>query len=235
MHPIVIFRCAPSEGPGYFAEFLDRHEIPHRLVRVDCADPVPHSLDEVSGLVCMGGPMSVNDDLPWIPKVTRLIRDAVAADLPVLGHCLGGQLMSKALGGIVTRNPVKEIGWLPVHAAENGPARDWLDGLPATFDVYHWHGEIFSIPKNAVRILSSAHCANQAFVIGNSLGLQCHVEMTASLVHVWLQEANGKLKPSATVQTPTEQTTDLAARVARLHRVADTLYTRWIAGLKRTA
>ncbi len=116
MQEILIFRHAPHEGPGYLADYLDRRGLPRRLIRIDRNDPVPTSIDGVPGIVLMGGPMSVNDPLPWIPKVTDLIRQAVAADVPVLGHCLGGQLISKALGGAITRNPVKEIGWLPVIA-----------------------------------------------------------------------------------------------------------------------
>ena len=107
MQEILIFRHAPHEGPGYLAEYLDRHHLPWRLVRIDQNDPIPSSIDGVSGLVFMGGPMSVNDPLPWIPRVTKLIQQA--ADVPVLGHCLGGQLISKALGGAITKTPVKEI------------------------------------------------------------------------------------------------------------------------------
>src|SRR3990172_5634578 len=80
MQEVTIFRHAAHEGPGYFAEFLDRKGIDYRLVRVDCDDPVPQSLDGIAGLVLMGGPMSVNDPLPWIPKVTHLIQQAIAGD-----------------------------------------------------------------------------------------------------------------------------------------------------------
>ncbi|MBI5612474.1 MAG: type 1 glutamine amidotransferase, partial [Gammaproteobacteria bacterium] len=185
MKEIAIFRHAASEGPGYLADFLARRGLPQRLIRIDNNDPVPTSIDGFSALVFMGGPMSVNDDLPWIPPVLALIRQAVAADRPVLGHCLGGQLISKALGGAVTRNPVKEIGWLPVSRV-NGPlAADWLDDLPAEFEVFHWHGETFSIPPGATRILTSRDCANQAFVIGKTLAFQCHVEMTSAMVREW--------------------------------------------------
>ena len=99
MNPVAIFRHSPSEGPGYFATYLDARRVPWCLIRLDEAEPVPESPEDYSGLCFMGGPMSVNDDLPWIAPVLSLIRKAVAADVPVIGHCLGGQLMSKALGG----------------------------------------------------------------------------------------------------------------------------------------
>ncbi len=233
MQEILIFRHAPHEGPGYLAEYLDRQRLPHRLIRIDQGDAVPSSIDGISGIVLMGGPMSVNDPLPWIPKVMELIRRAVATDLPVLGHCLGGQLISKALGGAITKNPIKEIGWLPVRRVSGPLADSWLDGLPAEFEVFHWHGETFSIPPGATRILGSHDCANQAFVIGKTLAFQCHVEMTSGMVREWARVGADELAPvCATVQNPQTMTADLDTRVRRLQAVADKFYGRWIKGLQ---
>lgn len=232
MKNVVVFRHAAHEGPGYFADFLNRRQIPHKLVRIDAGDPLPKSLDGISGLVFMGGPMSVNDALPWIPLVTRLIQTAVDADIPVLGHCLGGQLMAKALGAPVTRNPVKEIGWYPVSVAESAVARAWLGDLPSSFDVYHWHGETFAIPSGATRVLASAHCTNQGFVLGKHLALQCHVEMTPPLIADWVREVDGELKPSPTVQSGEEMLRDVESRTRELHRIADTFYENWLRGLR---
>jgi len=234
MNEILIFRHVPHEGPGYLGDYLNRHRLPWRLVRIDQGDPVPDSLDGIPGLVFMGGPMSVNDPLPWIPKVADLIRKAVAADLPVLGHCLGGQLISKALGGVITKTPVKEIGWLPVQRVDGPVANDWLDGLPPEFEVYHWHGETFSIPPGATRILESRNCANQAYVIGKTLGFQCHVEMTADMVREWARTGGDEIaRLSPTVQSEAQMTADLDAHVQRLQGMADKLYDRWIKGIKR--
>ena len=123
MKPVAIFRHSPTEGPGYFATYLHARGLPWQLVKLDEGEAVPAGVGTFSGLVFMGGPMSVNDDLPWIAPVLELIRKAVPADVPVLGHCLGGQLMSKALGGSVGRNPVKEIGWGEIEVADNP---DWV-------------------------------------------------------------------------------------------------------------
>src|SRR6476620_3804684 len=106
MKPVGIFRFSPTEGPGYFATYLERHDVPWRVIEIDNGAAVPGDVREFSGIGLMGGPMSVNDPLPWIAPVLELIRGAVSADVPVVGHCLGGQLMSRALGGVVTRNPV---------------------------------------------------------------------------------------------------------------------------------
>jgi len=233
MQEILIFRHAPHEGPGYLADYLGRHHQPWRLIRIDENGPIPSSIDGVSGLVFMGGPMSVNDPLPWIPPVLKLIREAVSADVPVLGHCLGGQLISKALGGAVTKNPVKEIGWLPVTRVEGTVANSWLDGLPGEFEVFHWHGETFSIPPGATRILASSDCANQAFVIGKTLAFQCHIEMTGEMVREWARLGADDLAPlCATVQNPQAMTAELDMRVKRLQGIADKFYDRWIQGLR---
>jgi len=234
MKPVAIFRHTPGEGPGYFATFLDRHSIPWRLVEIDAGESVPHTPEAFSGFAFMGGPMSVNDDLPWIEQECALIRAAVVAGTPVIGHCLGGQLMAKALGGAVKRNRVWEIGWGEVQVAECAEAQAWFGAMPR-FLSFHWHGETFSIPAQATPILSSPYCANQAFTLGKHLAMQCHVEMTEAMIRLWgksWRKEFGGGTASLTVQTPEQMQTDIEARVAALNGVADKLYTRWIAGLR---
>ncbi len=234
MKPVAIFRHSPTEGPGYFGDFLEDRKIPWQLIAIDSGDAVPDNVSTFSGLVFMGGPMSVNDDLPWIPKVERLIRDAVAQDIPLLGHCLGGQLMSKALGGSVSRNPVKEIGWGEVVVADNSAARNWF-GEIRRFPAFHWHGETFTLPKGATHLLSSAFCVNQAFAIGKHLGMQCHVEMTAEMIAEWCAVGAGEInanKASSAVQTPDEIVRQVTGNLPAMRAVADRLYTRWIGGLR---
>jgi GMP synthase-like glutamine amidotransferase len=230
--PVAIFRHFPTEGPGYFATFLDAHRVLWRLVKVDAGESVPANPREFSGLAFMGGPMSVNDDLPWIRDVLALINSATDADIPVLGHCLGGQLMSKALGGKVMRNIVKEIGWGKVAVADSPAARDWF-GATREFTGFHWHGETFTIPPKATRLAASDYCDNQAFALGKHLGMQCHVEMTAELIRSWCadweKERVARAKPS--VQTPAQMFEGLDERVRQLNRIADGLYERWIKGL----
>lgn len=231
MNPIAIFRHSPGEGPAYFATFLDAHSLPWRLIRIDQGDEVPADPGAFSGLCFMGGPMSVNDDLPWIPPVLQLIRQAVATDVPVIGHCLGGQLLAKALGGSVGRNPVKELGWGEVTTTD-AAAAEWLGGMDR-FEAFHWHGETFTLPAGATRLLQSRWCQNQAFVLGPHLGLQCHVEMTEDLIRLWnTQWAAESAVPSASVQTPEQMYERMAERIAAMRLAADRLYGRWIAGLK---
>jgi len=236
MNPVLIFRHSPTEGPGYFTTFLDRHGIPWKLVRIDAGDAVPEDLNGISGVCLMGGPMSVNDNLPWIAPVLALIRQAVASDIPVIGHCLGGQLMSKALGGTVSRNPVKEIGWGDVRISDADAARPWLGEVTQPMLAFHWHGETFSLPPGATRILDSAWCANQAYVLhGRHIGMQCHVEMTSELIANWCASGAAEIAASRSpgVQSPGAIQADMDARTARLHQLADKIYSRWIQGLRK--
>ena len=233
MKPIAVFRHLPIEGPGYFATFLDNNHIPWKLIKIDAGEKPPASISQFSGLVFMGGPMSVNDDLPWIEPSLTLIRQAVEQDIPVLGHCLGGQLMAKALGGTVFQNPVKEMGWGKVNVQNNQEAQAWFDDI-TEFETFHWHGETFSLPTNATCILSSEHCENQAFALGIHLGMQCHVEMTERMVKDWCDVSYEEIiqLDEPTVQSPSEIETDLSKKVERLNTVAQRLYTKWITALK---
>lgn len=232
MKPVAIFRHFPIEGPGYLATFLDSHSIPWQLVKIDAGEMPPANTDRFSGLVFMGGPMSVNDGLPWIAPALALIQQAAANNIPVLGHCLGGQLMSKALGGIVRRSTVKEIGWGEVSVADNPVAHMWFGELPV-FEVFHWHGEEFTVPENAVLLLSSPYCENQAFAMDGHLALQCHVEMTEEMVKTWCKTGAAEIAASAgpSVEAIEAIQTGLAERVSGLNRVACRLYEKWISGL----
>jgi GMP synthase-like glutamine amidotransferase len=165
--------------------------------------------------------------------VLALIRAAMDADIPVIGHCLGGQLMSKALGGVITANPVKEIGWREVQL-QGRQAREWF-GDRAGFLSFHWHGETFSLPEGCELLLSSDVCANQAWARGKHLAMQCHVEMTEAMVREWCVGGAAEIRAASaqpTVQSPQQMQQDLEARVAALHAVADATYARWSKGLK---
>ncbi len=235
MKPVAIFRHHRSEGPGHFADYLDAHRVPWKLIRLDQNEPVPGDVGDVSGLALMGGPMSVNDDLPWIAPVLQLIRDAAEENVPVVGHCLGGQLMAKAHGGAVAPAPTKEIGWGGIFGVHGPLADEWLGG-PEPFESFHWHGETFSIPPGATRIMSSRHCENQGFVIGSHLAMQFHVEVTEDLIRAWCRSGVREIERSAgspAVQSVQEIERDLERRVAALHVKADRIYDRWIQGLRR--
>lgn len=237
MKPVAIFRHFPTEGPGYFATFLEANGVPWQLIAIDAGAAVPTDPQDFSGLCFMGGPMSVNDPLPWIDQVCKLIRAAAEAGIPVIGHCLGGQLMAKAFGGSVSRNTVKEIGWGEATVVESDLTPAWLGDFHGKATVFQWHGETFSIPPGATRLMGSVFCDNQMFVLGPHLAMQCHVEMTpemiASWCEVWEDEVKGLPALPPSVQTPQQMQQEAAYRLPAMRELAGRLYTNWLRGLKR--
>lgn len=233
MKPVIIFRFANIEGPGFLATFLDKQGISWQLVKVNQGEALPATLTDYSGVVLMGGPMSVNDDLPWVLPILQLIRESVTADIPVLGHCLGGQLISKALGASVDKNPVKEIGWGPLMVSRNETAQSWFGDIE-TFNGFHWHGETFSLPAQAAHLLSSQYCENQAYAIGKHLALQCHVEMTPEMVEQWCEAGAEEVRQSVgspAVQQAETMLENLPLHCFFLNKVAARIYGQWIKGL----
>ncbi len=234
MKPILIFRHITVEGPGYLAQVLKRHGLEYRIIAVDQEEKIPANLEGCSGLVFMGGPMSANDSMPWIDQELALIRKAVAGQIPTLGHCLGGQLISKALGGTVGPNDVKEIGWHDVETVREGVASDWAENIPDRFTAFHWHGETFSLPEGATPLLTNRNCANQAFVLGNTLALQCHVEMTTDMVREWVDLYQDELQSATeSIQSADLITEDADNKCRQMQQWADVLYERWLQGLKK--
>ncbi len=233
MKPIIIFRNVAHEGPGYLGDFLTEQNIPWQIINTDEPEALPHSILGYSGVVLMGGPMSVNDDLSWIAPVLGLIREAYAADIPLIGHCLGGQLISKALGGIVTQNAIKEIGWGEVTVSQNETAKHWFGDIES-FNSFHWHGETFSLPQDAEHLLASPYCQNQAYSIGKHLAFQSHIEVTAEMVQSWCEigvEELAEASQSPAVQQSNEMQQNLPLHCFFLQKVAKQVYGQWIKGL----
>lgn len=231
MLPVVIIRHVEHEGPGYLQAVLNRFEVPVINVNVDKGDEIPDSYHNISGLVLMGGPMSVNDPLEWIHAEINLVRLAIDNNLPVLGHCLGGQIIAKALGVGVKLNSVREIGWHPTRKIAKSGTESWVSGLDDEMLMFHWHAETFDLPYGAIPILSSEYCENQGFVYGNALALQCHIEMTEEMVATWCDINKKNLSTSESVQSADVMLSDLPVKIARLNRVADKLYSVWIKAL----
>jgi GMP synthase-like glutamine amidotransferase len=234
MRPVAVFRFSPTEGPGGFARWLDAQRIGWRLLPLDAGAAVPANARDFAGIGMMGGPMSVNDDLPWTAGVLDLLRDAVAEGVPVIGHCLGGQLLAKAMGAPVTRAPVTEIGWIEVETAAGATRQAWFGDRPS-FTAFQWHNENFALPPGAVRVLTNRYNAEQGYVLDDRhVGLQCHLEMTPDLVEAWLDTGTDELPP-ATVgarQCMADIRRDLALRTAALNTVAAGVYGRWAEGLR---
>lgn len=158
--------------------------------------------DAIELLIIMGGPMNVNDEgqYPWLVAEKRFIRECIRAGKPVLGICLGSQLIASALGARVYRNHENEIGWFPVHGI---PAPDpSVFQFPASVEVFHWHGDTFDLPQGAIHLARSEACENQAFLIGKSvIGLQFHPETTDGSLREMISHSGKELKPAKYIQS----------------------------------
>jgi len=233
MRSVAVLRFSPTEGPAYFAEWLERRRIPWNLVALDAGARVPVDPRAFAGIAMMGGPMSVNDAEPWVAPVCDLLRESVAQGVPVLGHCLGGQMLAKALGAPVTRAPVAEIGWVDVQATDDDARGQWFGGRDR-FTTFQWHYDAFALPPGARRVLTNDFNSEQAYVVDDRhIGFQCHIEMTPDLVATWLASGGGELpkKSTGAMQSADDIRRDLPARIDALHAVADDVYTRWSSAL----
>jgi GMP synthase-like glutamine amidotransferase len=172
--------------------------------------------------------MSVNDDEPYLRQEIEIIQRAVSIGRPILGVCLGAQLIAKALGARVYGNPVKEIGWYPVHWTDAAPGDRLLQGLSGSDTVFHWHGETFDLPLGAELLACSALCRHQAYRVGKNIyGLQFHLEVTPEMIADWLrQDANcGDLREIAIPIDP-------GANAERLKVLADHVFGAWCSLMK---
>jgi len=235
MLPIAILRFSSTEGPGHFARWLDRQALASTLVPLDAGAAAPPEARAYSGIAMMGGPMGVNDDLPWIAPVSDLLRDAVAHQVPVLGHCLGGQLLAKALGATVARAPIPEVGWIDVTIDDAAARRDWFGGR-AAFKAFQWHYDAFTVPAGATHVAASRFAPAQAYVVDDRhVGMQFHVEMTADMIEDWLGTGGAELpaRSSAAQQSAEDIRAGVPQHLAALSAVADDVYARWARGLVR--
>jgi GMP synthase-like glutamine amidotransferase len=235
MRPIAVFRFSPTEGPAHFAQWLDAAALPWQLIAVDEGHAIPADAMQFAGIGMMGGPMSVNDVLAWIDPLSRLLRDAVAHDVPVIGHCLGGQLLAQAFGARVRRTATPEIGWIDVESTDAAARDAWFGGR-ARFTPFQWHHDVFELPLGATRVLTNSFNPNQAYVIGERhIGFQCHIEMTADLVETWCRSGADEIVAPGTMarQSRDDILRDLHARLAALSTLADGVYARWSQRLRR--
>ena len=146
-------------------------------------------VDKYQGLIILGGPMNVDmtEDYPHLETEMRIIRRAMERGIPILGICLGAQLIAKTLGAEVKQNPVKEIGWYNISLTPEGERDPLLRHFEGTQRIFEWHGDTFELPKEATHLAYGKSCKNQAFRIGDNIyGFQFHLEVDPPLVERWL-------------------------------------------------
>ncbi len=225
---VLILQHVAPEPPGRIRHALDAHGCSHHTVRIFRDDPVPETLN-AAGLVVMGGPMGVGDidKRPHLKQEMALIEQALRADIPVLGICLGSQLLAHALGAEVRPGAEKEIGWHEVTLTDDGASDPLFRDVEPSFTAFHWHGDVFNLPDGAVSLARSAQTAHQAFRYGeHAYGLLFHLEVTPSLVasmtRAFADELTAAGLDGASIRDAASDHAD------SLHAVANTVFGRWV-------
>jgi GMP synthase-like glutamine amidotransferase len=226
---VLLVQHHPADAPGAIARELRARAVPVRDVRGYEGDEIPTSVAGLLGLVVMGGPMAADDveTYPFLASEQRLVEAALDAQIPVLGVCLGAQILALALGGAVARGAASEIGW---HEVERVETLDPLfDGVPPTFRPFHWHEDSIALPPGATLLARSRVTAVQAFRKGEAYGLQFHLESDRAMVEAMVRGFGGgqAVAKQATLDTP--------ACLAEQERLAAAVFGRWAEGVARAA
>jgi GMP synthase (glutamine-hydrolysing) len=231
MRPVAILQHQLPENAAYLTTWLERHRVDYVIFNAGADEEFPTSIEPYAALAVMGGGMSANDALLSNRQAEILILQAMRLDRPVIGHCLGGQLMSRALGAAVTASPRPEIGWQPIDYENLDVAREWFGDDPAN-TVAHWHYESFGIPAGAVRVATSPACPNQAWAMGPHLAMQFHIEITETKMQSWVAEDDAKWAESRslyeTVQDRISMLAGLPYHLAQHQATADSIYKKWL-------
>ena len=197
-------RHVPFEGIGSMQTWLEKNGFQISQTAVFRNDDFP-PVQDIDILIVMGGPMSIHDekDYPWLIAEKAYIRSAIDSGIPVLGVCLGAQLIASVLGARVYRNEEKEIGWFPVYGVQNDDQSDsGLFCFPDEMLAFHWHGETFELPAGAVHLARSEQCENQSFQWGkNVIALQFHLETTAETAQGLLTHCSDELVSAPYIQS----------------------------------
>ncbi|MDP1625470.1 MAG: type 1 glutamine amidotransferase [bacterium] len=198
------FQHVPFEGLGSIEPWLKSNGYELTTTRFFESADIPDP-DAIDFLVVMGGPMSVNDEdkFQWLALEKKFVREVIDSGKPVLGICLGAQIIANAMGAKVFQNNVKEIGWFPINATTG--VNESVFSFPPSETVFHWHGETFDLPSGAIRLAKSEGCENQAFQLGRRvIGLQFHLETTPTSAREIVSNCRDELVPAKYVQTEEE-------------------------------
>jgi GMP synthase (glutamine-hydrolysing) len=221
---VLVVRHDAADGSGAIGDALGARGVTAREVRGYEGGAVPESIGDAAALVVMGGPMSADDDraFPFLTVEKRLIASAIAARVPVLGVCLGSQIVASVLGGRVVRAPAKEIGWHPVYRDASDPL---LDLLPKTFTPFHWHEDAIVLPPGATLLARSAMTDVQAFRVGATCGLQFHLEMNAAMIETMATSFADE--PREASIDPRAIAMETRAHIAAQERLATLVFGAW--------
>ena len=219
MSDVLVIQNTRIEGSGILGELLERDGFKISQVFAKNEKLLQNN---ASFLVVLGGPQSANDDLSYLKDEQQLIREFVSKEKPVLGICLGSQLIAKAFGATIRAGEKKEIGFYHDIIKDDVNSK-LFSGFDNPFTVFHWHAETFDLPKNAVRLAHSNYYENQAFQLGTSVGIQFHLEVDASMVNLWLDKTEEKLENIPYIE-PEKIRQDIDANISTVKKNMDTFY-----------
>ena len=231
MKPVLILENQLPEKRAYLGTWLEANNIPHEVFNAETHKEFPSSMNDYSALAIMGGAMSVNDPYYTHRQAEVLILQCMYKDIPVIGHCLGGQLIAKALGAKVDRSPSPEIGWQQIMYLDEPETKQWFGENP-TSKVIHWHYDAFEVPQGAKLLASNDSCPNQAFSIGKALAMQFHIEIDENKVDVWVSEDDDNWKSARetydSVQEKFQILNGIKSKLEKHQKTADNIYTHWL-------
>jgi GMP synthase (glutamine-hydrolysing) len=223
MKKVLAFRHVPFEGIGRIAPVLAARNIACDYADLYRPDATVPDIGAFDGLIFLGGPMSANDPLPFLGREVQLVTQALERGQPLLGICLGSQLIARALGAAVRRNQTKEIGWFPVRFTAAAAADPLFASLSGPETIFHWHSDTWDLPPDAALLASSDACVNQAFrARGNVYGLQFHLEVTPEMIADWMIQNENCGDVCELTQRVDPQHNSL-----RLHDLSTTVYGHW--------
>ena len=191
---ILIIKHIPIEGPGSIGRFLKDTAWNMQIIDLSLRQHLPDDTAGIEAVIILGGPMNVyeTEKYPFLKKEADFLRKALKGEVPVLGICLGAQLLAKACGAKIVKAGQKEMGWHEVYLTEAGRADPLFEGLSLRLNIFQWHEDTFDIPDGGKLLAESPSCRNQAFRYGRSAyGLQFHVEVTVDMVESWIKEYTG--------------------------------------------
>lgn len=230
MKPVLILQHLDADGPAYLDTWLRREGRSFELFNSQAGQSFPDSMQDYAALAVLGGEMSANDPLPSLRQAERLILQAMHLQRPVIGHCLGGQLMARALGAQVASSPLPEIGWHRVRLRPGEAAQSWFGGQQELV-VFQWHYDAFDLPEGAEPLASSDACPCQAFAIGPHLAMQFHVELDEEKLSAWTSTHDERFLAAnivPTVHSAARMRAGLAERLEGQQSLAARIYARWL-------
>lgn len=229
---VLVLQHLPDDGPAFLGQWLDEQGVPWVAPCAAAGDAYPDSVRGFCALAVLGGAWSANDDRPSLRQAEALISEADALGLPVLGHCLGGQLMARAFGGRVLTLDTPEIGWHPMRQTCSAAARAWLGDVPDVV-VFQWHHDGFvELPSGAELLASSPACAHQAFALRQHLAMQFHIEVNAAKLSEWMAQPGSDFatllqRHPDTVQGAEAVASGTARHLADSEALARRIYATW--------